>query len=63
MVANAMKNFGVYLCDTGSSGNGIYFANGEDGSNPWNSSDLRSLGKITISDFDVLKLPPIQRDH
>ncbi len=63
MVANAMKNFGVYLCDTGSSGNGIYFANGEDGSNPWNSSDLRSLGQITIGDFDVLQLPPIQKDH
>lgn len=60
MVANAMKNYGVYLADTGSGGNGIYFANDEDGENPWNSSDLVSLSKIHMSDFDVIKLPPIQ---
>ena len=60
MVANAMKTYGVYLSDTGSSSNGIYFANDEYGDNPWNWSDLVSLSNITMSDFDVVKLPPIQ---
>lgn len=60
MVANAMKTYGIYLADTGSSGNGLYFANGSDGSNPWNTSDLSALGKIHISDFDVLTLPAVQ---
>jgi hypothetical protein len=59
-VANAMKTYGIYLADTGSSGNALYFANAPDGSNPWNSSDLASLSRITISDFDVLSLPAIQ---
>lgn len=59
-VAKAMKTYGIYLADTGTSGNGLYFANKQDGSNPWNSSDLASLGSITMSDFDVLTLPPIQ---
>lgn len=59
MVANAMKTYGVYLADTGSSGNAIYFANASDGSDPWSSSDLSSLSSITISDFDVLKLHQI----
>jgi hypothetical protein len=60
MVANAMKTYGVYLADTGSDANGIYFANDEYGNNPWNWSDLSSLSQITMSDFDVIKLPPIQ---
>ena len=61
MVANAMKTYGIYLSDTGSNGNAIYFANNEDGTNPWSSGDLLSLSKITMSDFDVIKLPPIQQ--
>ncbi len=61
MVAIAMKTYGIYLCDTGSGGNGIYFANAEDGTDPWNSSDLSVLGQITMNDFDVLELPPIQK--
>ncbi len=60
MVANAMKTYGIYLSDTGSSANGIYFANASNGSNPWNSIDLSALGQIHVGDFDVLKLPPIQ---
>jgi hypothetical protein len=60
MVANAMKTYGIYLADTGSSGNGIYFANAEDGSNPWDSNDLSALSGIHVGDFDVVKLPPIQ---
>jgi hypothetical protein len=63
MVAIAMKTYGVYLSDTGSSANGLYFANAEDGSNPWNSADLSALGQIKMSDFDVLKLPAIQFVH
>ena len=57
MVANAMKTYGIYLADTGSTGNGLYFANASDGSNPWNSGDLTSLSKITLGNFDVLTLP------
>ncbi len=61
MVAAAMKTYGIYLADTGPHGNALYFANAEDGSTPWNRSDLKSLSAIHVSDFDVLKLPPIQR--
>ena len=60
MVANAMKTYGIYLADTGTSGTGIYFANESNGTNPWNESDLASLGRLTLSDFQVLKLPAIQ---
>ncbi|HEV3154842.1 MAG TPA: hypothetical protein VGZ02_13630 [Candidatus Baltobacteraceae bacterium] len=60
MVANAMKTYGIYLADVGTSGNGLYFANTVTGQNPWNLGDLSALGKITISDFDVIALPPIQ---
>jgi hypothetical protein len=56
MVANAMKTYGVYLADTGSGKNALYFANAPDGSSPWNSSDLLSLSAITLRDFDVLTL-------
>ncbi|HET9029940.1 MAG TPA: LamG domain-containing protein [Candidatus Aquilonibacter sp.] len=59
-VAQAMKTYGIYLADTGSSGNALYFTNAPDGSNPWNGSDLSALGKIHITDFDVLTLPPVQ---
>jgi hypothetical protein len=60
MVAQAMKSYGIYLADTGSQ-NALYFANAADGTNPWNSSDLSSLKSITMNDFEVLKLPPIER--
>jgi hypothetical protein len=60
MVADAMKTYGMYLSDTGSSANGLYFANASDGSNPWSSTDLSALSRIHMSDFEVLKLPPIQ---
>jgi len=60
MVVKAMKAYGIYLADTGTSGNGIYFGNAANGSNPWNKSDLRSLSKIHITDFDVIALPTIQ---
>jgi hypothetical protein len=60
MVANALKTYGAYLADTGSSANGLYFANAEDGTNPWDWADLSALGQITMDDFDVIKLPPIQ---
>ncbi len=56
MVANAMKTYGVYLADTDSSANYLYFGNASDGSNPWNGHDLSSLSHITMSDFDVLTL-------
>lgn len=61
MVAQAMKTYGIYLSDTGSSGNGLYFANDSHGNNPWNSADLSSLSQITMSDFDVIQLPTILR--
>jgi hypothetical protein len=60
MVANAMKTYGIYLADTGSGRNGLYFANAPDGSNPWDRHDLASLSSITLRDFDVLKLGRIQ---
>jgi hypothetical protein len=60
MVATAIKTYGIYLADTGPSSNALYFANAEDGSDPWNSSDLSHLSKIHIGDFEVLKLPRIE---
>ncbi|HZY99324.1 MAG TPA: hypothetical protein VFE36_07100 [Candidatus Baltobacteraceae bacterium] len=60
MVVNAMKTYGIYLADTGSSGNALYFENASNGTNPWNSSDLKALGNIHITDFDVITLPSIQ---
>ncbi|HET7812946.1 MAG TPA: LamG domain-containing protein [Candidatus Baltobacteraceae bacterium] len=60
MVANALKTYGMYLADTGSSSNALYFANSSSGTNPWSSSDLSSLGKLHISDFDVVTLPTVQ---
>ncbi|HEV7180654.1 MAG TPA: hypothetical protein VGN11_12340 [Candidatus Baltobacteraceae bacterium] len=61
MVAAAMKTYGVYLSDTGSSANALYFARASDGSNPWSWRDLSALSKIHLSDFDVIKLPAVQR--
>jgi hypothetical protein len=60
MVAQAMKTYGIYLADTGSSGNALYFANAADGHNPWNSSDLSALGRIHITDFDLVTMPAVQ---
>jgi hypothetical protein len=60
MVAQAMKTYGIYLADTGSSGNALYLAIAADGSNPWSSADLSSLSKVHVSDFDVLTLPTIK---
>ena len=60
MVGTAMKTYGIFLSDTGSSSNALYFANASDGSNPWDWRDLSSLSQITIDDFDVIKLPAIQ---
>jgi hypothetical protein len=60
MVANAMKTYGIYLADTGSSGNALYFSDASDGTNPWNGSDLGKLWQIKMSDFDVIQLPAMQ---
>jgi hypothetical protein len=60
MVANALKHYGIYLADTGSDVNGLYFANANDGSDPWDASDLAVLSRIHLSDFEVLKLPRIR---
>jgi hypothetical protein len=60
MVANAMKHYGIYLADTGSDVNGLYFANANDGADPWDAADLAVLSKIHLGDFEVLKLPRIQ---
>ena len=47
MVAIAMKTYGVYLSDTGSVRNGLYFANAEDGEQSLELADLPSLGRIS----------------
>lgn len=62
MVAKAMKTYGIYLSDSGSSLNALYFANAANSTNPWNSSDLSALSSLRLSDFDVLTLPAIQTD-
>ena len=59
MVVIAMQTYGVYLADTGSSFNALYFSNAPDGTNPWDQHDLSSLSKIKVSDFTVLKLGPV----
>lgn len=60
MVANALKTYGMYLADTGSSSNALYFANSSSGTNPWNGSDLSALSKLNIKDFDVVTMPTVQ---
>ncbi len=62
-VVKAMQTYGIYLADTGGTccGNALYFVNAVDGSNRWNTSDLNGLAQVHISDFDVLRLPPLQR--
>jgi hypothetical protein len=60
MVADAMKHYGIYLADTGSDVNGLYFANANDGTDPWNAVDLVVLSRIHLGDFEVLKLPRIR---
>jgi hypothetical protein len=60
MVAQAMKTYGIYLADTGSSGNAIYFGDAPGGTNPWNWSDLSVLSHLHVTDFEVLTLPPVQ---
>lgn len=60
MVATAMKRYGIYLADTGADVNALYFANADDGTDPWNASDLAALSRIHLGDFDVLKLPHIR---
>jgi hypothetical protein len=59
-IARAMKTFGIYLADTARE-NELYDAVALDGSNAWNEGDLAGLGKIHISDFDVLSLREAQR--
>jgi hypothetical protein len=60
MVANAMKTYGIYLADTGSSANGLYFSNTGAGQNPWDAGDLSVLSQLSLNDFDVIELPAIQ---
>lgn len=60
-IARAMKTYGVYLSDTGSSDNGLYNAAALDGVNRWDANDLASLHAIHLRDFDVLPLGDIHR--
>ena len=46
MVVTAMQTYGIYLADTGSSFNALYFSNAPDGTNPWDQNDLSSLSKL-----------------
>jgi hypothetical protein len=59
-ITTALKTYGMYLADTGSS-NALYGIESQDGLNHWNGGDLSSLGNLHITDFDVLRLPSIQR--
>ena len=59
-IARAMKTYGVYLADTARE-NELYNAFALDGSNRWDSRDLAALGKIHISDFEVLSLGRTER--
>jgi hypothetical protein len=63
MVAIAMKTYGIYLADTGTGFNSLYFANAADRTNPWDPHDLASLSQIKVSDFVVLKLGRIGSVH
>ena len=60
MVAQAMKNYGIYLADTGSSGNALVLRQREQRHQPLELLRLSALSKINLSDFDVLTLPTIQ---
>jgi hypothetical protein len=62
MVVIAMKTYGIYLADTGTSFNMLYFANANN-TNPWDQHDLSSLSEIKLSDFTVLKLGHISSVH
>jgi hypothetical protein len=60
MVARAMKTYGIFLADTGSAHNALYFASASDGTNPWDATDLAALAQVHVTDFEVLALPHIQ---
>jgi len=60
IIAQAMKTYGVVLYDTGCC-NAIPLVMPEAGKDPWDSADLAALNRLRISDFEVLRLPPIQR--
>lgn len=60
-IAQALKTYGMYLADTASDGNALYDAMPAGGLNGWSAADLAALGRIHLSDFDVLKLPPVLR--
>lgn len=60
-IAQAMKTYGIFLADTGSKGNAIYNAVPPPGSAGWDGGDVAALGSIRITDFDVLRLPAVQR--
>jgi hypothetical protein len=57
-IAEAMKTYGIYLADTGMT-NELYNSIATGGSSHWSASDLASLQKIHISDFEVLQLGPV----
>ena len=56
-----MKTYGILLADTGSKGNAIYNAVPAPGSGDWDGYDLDALDTIHITDFDVLRLPAVER--
>jgi hypothetical protein len=54
VILTALKRYGMFLADNGSSG----FVSGAPDSR-WSDSDLHTLGRVTIGDFEVVKMGTI----
>lgn len=62
LLCNQLKQYGMIFDDTTgiNGGGGIRLGTSSNGANPWNSSDYgQFLGKVHISDFDVMTLGTI----
>lgn len=59
-IAQALETYGMFLADTAHE-NTLYTAAPLDGSGGWDASDLASLERLRITDFDVVDVGQVQR--
>jgi hypothetical protein len=54
VILNALKKYGMIMADNGSN---MYISGAPDGR--WDNNDLRALGQVTASDFEVIRMTPL----
>jgi hypothetical protein len=54
VILNALKKYGMIMADNGSN---MYISGTPDGR--WDNNDLRALGQVTASDFEVIRMTPL----